>query len=535
MAIICCLFVNAAPAAAQFRTVVLTGQQVPGAPVGTTFTSLSLAGISVLGQTAMIAETDAGPHLIVEHNGVFRTVTRQGDSAPDAPGGLAFNAFPFAVLNDAGQVAFVGDYSPVGSGNSSYAVWSEAGAALHAVALFEEPMPGATGPAASAAVFREISIPAFNSRGDAAIIGDNSDCSSVGSNTCYQGAFLERESLLAKLAITNDNAPEVGGDFFIFPFSFHPIGSDVAIALNDAGDAAFVAETDDNSALWLMSGGGLAPVIVSGSPAPNVSGGEVFAFAPFGAIIAINNARQLAVNWSLDGAGVTESNNSAIWAGADADSLRLVAREGDTAPGSATQFPELGFPVINARGDILFTASIDFQNIGIWRERAGTLEPVALADDAAPDLPAGAVFEFFNDPTMNAAGQVAFAAVLKVGEGGVTEDSNSGLWASDVDGVLHLVARAGDEVDVDNGPGVDLRIFSGFSISHSAIFFGQGSGNEDGRPSYFNDRGQLAFWASFTDGTSGVFISDAVAVPESSGRILLAIACMIFTVFRCKR
>jgi hypothetical protein len=33
----------------------------------------------------------------------------------------------------------------------------------------------------------------------------------------------------------------------------------------------------------------------------------------------------------------------------------------------------------------------------------------------------------------------------------------------------------------------------------------------DGRPRGFNNVGQLAFWASFTDGTQGVFVSNAVA------------------------
>jgi hypothetical protein len=37
------------------------------------------------------------------------------------------------------------------------------------------------------------------------------------------------------------------------------------------------------------------------------------------------------------------------------------------------------------------------------------------------------------------------------------------------------------------------------------------SGNSDGRASAFNDLGQLVFWASFTNGTQGVFVSSAVA------------------------
>jgi hypothetical protein len=37
------------------------------------------------------------------------------------------------------------------------------------------------------------------------------------------------------------------------------------------------------------------------------------------------------------------------------------------------------------------------------------------------------------------------------------------------------------------------------------------SGNSDGRPSGLNNVGQLAFWASFTDGSQGVFVSNKVA------------------------
>jgi hypothetical protein len=37
------------------------------------------------------------------------------------------------------------------------------------------------------------------------------------------------------------------------------------------------------------------------------------------------------------------------------------------------------------------------------------------------------------------------------------------------------------------------------------------TGNSDNRRSAFNNLGQLAFWASFTDGSQGVFVSNAVA------------------------
>jgi len=42
----------------------------------------------------------------------------------------------------------------------------------------------------------------------------------------------------------------------------------------------------------------------------------------------------------------------------------------------------------------------------------------------------------------------------------------------------------------------------------------EGTGNQDGLASAFNEYGQLAFSAVFTDGSRGVFVTNAVAVPE---------------------
>lgn len=520
------LFFDAAPSAAQLRTVALTGQQVPHATLGTTFRSFKLAGINDLGQTAMIAETNAGQSIMVEDHGTFRTVAGQGDVAPDDPAGATFSEFMFAVLNDVGQVAFVGGTL----GNSGYSVWSEAGVALHAVALIEDTMPGASGPIAGSAVFREISIPALNAGGDAAIVGRNLNCSGI-FDTCVEGAFHERNGVLNKLAITGDDAPELADDFYTFPMFFDPIGSDVAVALSDSGYAAFVAEAGDNDVLWLARGGTLKPVIVSGATAPGVSGGPVFDGAPFGAVPAINNTGQVAVAWQLEVDGdVTASNSQGIWT-SDGASLRLVARQGDPAPGASASFSYLSNPLINTDGDIAFVALIGAEGEGIWVERAGNLQLVVRSNQPAPDTP-GAVFATVSsEPIINAAGQIAFMARLKPGDGSVTEMNDLGLWAQDSSGALRLIAREGDEVDVDNGPGVDLRVFSDLSILSSIIFLGHGSGNEDGRPTYFNDRGQLAFWASFTDGSSGVFVSNAVAVPEGSGFLLASCAAYVTLIY----
>jgi len=86
----------------------------------------------------------------------------------------------------------------------------------------------------------------------------------------------------------------------------------------------------------------------------------------------------------------------------------------------------------------------------------------------------------------------------------IPNNNNRGIWAEDSSGVLTLIAREGDEIDVDDGPGTDLRTIA-------ALSFAGGTGNQDGRLSEFNDLGQLAFMIQFTDNSDGIFVSDLVA------------------------
>ena len=66
---------------------------------------------------------------------------------------------------------------------------------------------------------------------------------------------------------------------------------------------------------------------------------------------------------------------------------------------------------------------------------------------------------------------------------------------------MQLIARKGFQLEVT--PGVFRTI--------SDLGFVTATGNSDGRASGFNNLGQLIFWARFTDGTQGVFVSSLVA------------------------
>jgi hypothetical protein len=84
---------------------------------------------------------------------------------------------------------------------------------------------------------------------------------------------------------------------------------------------------------------------------------------------------------------------------------------------------------------------------------------------------------------------------------------------------LDLVVRTGQQFEVAPG---DFRTIQQLG------FYG-GSGNEDGVRSGFNDFNQLAFRASFTDGTSGILVADLGAIPEPVAAQLVLIGAIVLS------
>jgi hypothetical protein len=164
----------------------------------------------------------------------------------------------------------------------------------------------------------------------------------------------------------------------------------------------------------------------------------------------LNGAGQTAFFGRLTGTGVDSTNDSGIWSEGGGSGLALVAREGDAAPGTAY--------------------GVNFSSFD------------------------------FSFPVLNGAGQTAFRGFLT--GSGVDSSNNTGLWATDLNGDLQLIVRAGDLFDVNDDPLIEvLRTVS------LVGFFG-GIGGEDGRGTGFNDAGQLAFRLGFTDGSQGIFVAN---------------------------
>lgn len=168
-------------------------------------------------------------------------------------------------------------------------------------------------------------------------------------------------------------------------------------------------------------------------------------------------------------------------------------------------------PLINGPGQTAFWAQVvdaatETYASGIWIADPNSSDAAELIVRSGQPVFLSAVepklFLYApNQFTLNARGQIAFQASLFGDADQFDQSHGTGLWVTDTNGDIRLVARTGDQIDMNDDPDLeDLRIIERFE-------FIAGTGNEDGRPSAFNDLGELAFVAHFTDGGSAIIVA----------------------------
>jgi hypothetical protein len=506
--------------AAVVRTVALNTQHLPGTADGTIFYPAAPT-LNAAGQTAFWAllngsgvTTTNNEGIWSEGSGALELIARKGAQAPDTPDGVNYVDFfetnrfcpPCMTvrtpwLSDAGETAFRAQV--VGSGVSYLGIWSGGSGTPELVARTGSQAPGT----ASGVLYGSLDWPLLNGAGQTAFLATLTG-SGVNS-TNARGIWSEGSGVLELVARTGDPAPGTPSGVNYSAIS--------GLAFNDNGDAAFHANltgSTNNEGIWSQRSGTLELVVRKGSPAPGMPSGVNFnnLYSP-----VINDAGQTAFRASF-----TVVPNSlydqGIWS-EGSGTLALVAREGDLAPGAPAnrRFASFDDPIMNADGHVTFRASLldsggRTSGEGIWSDVHGYLDLVAGVGVPLPGA-SGTVFNEFSLPAMNSAGQIAFLASVPEGFGNI----NVGIWATDSNGILQLIVRKGDVLQVAPG---DFRTIS-------ALGFVGNSGNDDGRPSGFNDKGQLAFVAAFTNGSSGVFVSNLVAVPEPSSLLLLLAMALV--------
>jgi hypothetical protein len=219
--------------------------------------------------------------------------------------------------------------------------------------------------------------------------------------------------------------------------------------------------TDNNIGIWRGAPGALTPIYRTGTAAPDTPAGAVF--SDFSNLV-VNPSGQIGFQGFLKvgTGGVSSANNVGLWVDAPSSGLRLVAREGDIAPGaggvrtfeassgSGDAMPFTALRISN-QGQIVFGGRLNDDTRGLWIGGTSGATLVALGNTQAPGAPVGATFAkntlvLGADRSwgLSSHGNFGFQALLNTGPGGVTSANQHGLWVR-VGGNVSLVAREGSQ------------------------------------------------------------------------------------------
>lgn len=365
----------------------------------------------------------------------------------------------------------------------------------------------------------------FNRNGNAVIVA-NLEGSGVhrGNN---KGLWTTVNGSLMRLVREGDPAPGAA-DGWVF-LDVNP-NAGYAPPINDRGQTAFYAyighvtqnEPYYDLSVWQAGDNGLRLIAKSGDPVPGMPNTNVWHQVRDP---ALNNAGQVAF-WGSWNSG----RDSGAFV-AQESAARPVIISGDTLANSPTETIDYVWDfAINGNGAVvakafLTDASLDQERSGIVSNTSGTIRSVARDGEQVPGMESGVQFkELLNtsEIAVNKAGQVAMYAQYTADPMGPYP---SGIWAQDSSGVLRLIVHNGQELEVAPG---DRR-----TINY-VWTYGEDSGLEDGRQSWFNEAGQVLFGARFTDYSEGIFVSNAVAIPEP-GTIVLALLGFVALLLAARR
>lgn len=505
--------------------VALTGQRVSVAD-DSVFTRLFTPTLNETGVVAFggQAANPGGPARSAIWAGTrqqLRKVAQVSDQAPGTPQGIEFERLFGAAINDSGEVAFHATVDGTGANRDNEdGIWSDAGGTLHLVARNGDVAPGGN------MKFHHLFRLSLNNAGETSFAANL-----LGSSTADGGSWVERSDGLT--LISRRGAPAVG----------FPPGTTINItsaqSLDDDGAVTFAAfaetggtVTDANRhAIWSVREDDHRLVVRQGDQVDSQPDGVQF--RTFGAPMK-RGSRILFPASLQDSSGEQLPQSSGLWI-EEAGVIEQVVDFNTPPSGLEAGTNLFGYDELrlNGNGHVAFSGSLTGDAVTVQNQSAifstfdGELSVVVRGGDHAPETGAGTAFSRLTSRpfALNDTGQIAFSTELfggdvntPVGRGQPPEFvNNHGIWGLDRQGILRKVVRAGDWIDVDLGPTQDLRRVDEVS------FYGQlgiGATGFNG----FNNSGQLAFGATFTDGSSGIFFSNVLTVPEPSALLLFLAA-----------
>src|SRR5262245_22525815 len=412
--------------------------------------------------------------------GGVQAIALQGDPAP---AGGNYSSFSDQVQTPSGVIAFSCSLT---GGSAAQGLFVGSPGALQTVAISGMPAPGGGGNYSTGFL-----TPLLNGSGRVAF------STSLTGGTSTQGVFAGVPGSVQAVALLGNPSP-AGGNYSSF----------TRLVLNTSGQVGFSAGLSGGSATagaFVGMPGAIQAVALQGNPAP--AGGN---YSGFPSIPMLNDAGQVAIVSALTGGSAT----GGVFVGTPG-ALQTVALQGAPAPAGGNYDTFAFDPALNGAGRVVFRATLvgGSSASGLFVGAPGSVQSAALSGTPAPG---GGNFNNFFPSQINGFGQVAFAATLA--GAGVDMTNDVGLYAGSV-GALSKVVRKGDAIDVDPGPGVDMRTVSAIGFRGE---FNTVSGGQDGRGVAFTNNALLTYTLVFTDGTSGVFVSSVTPVPEPATAGLLA-------------
>jgi hypothetical protein len=289
-------------------------------------------------------------------------------------------------------------------------------------------------------------------------------------------------------------------------------------ALNNLGDVAYRVISANNLRrleVWNRVGGQRV-VVSQNQAAPGASGATFFRMGDEGTF-GNANGKVSFIGW-LQGAGVTEENDFGIWSESSRGGpIVLDLREGQHAPGTPAgdvwaDFSQFSLPLTFTRsGTVAMRLALTGPDVsltndtGVWAGLAPSQLHLAVREgDAAPGAEPGLVFSQFDQAGATQDGRAVFQAFLS--GSGLDPNRDRGIWAEGIDGLVHLVARRGDSVQLPSGEVVQLtsiQFTPGFGVSGS---------------------GFVTFVSDLSNGKRAVFVSNVALVPEPMSGLLAVIA-----------
>ncbi|MFN3166892.1 MAG: choice-of-anchor tandem repeat NxxGxxAF-containing protein [Phycisphaeraceae bacterium] len=204
------------------------------------------------------------------------------------------------------------------------------------------------------------------------------------------------------------------------------------------------------------------------------------------------------------------------------------ALAGESAPGTdpGVVFSSFGYPVINSAGDVVFTANLAgpgvvsstgpsntqvINSIGVWSDAGGPLGLVARTGDNAPGTEPDVVFNGFDIPLLNSAGDIAFRGTVTFPGANASFNNREGIWSDTAGGPLDLIVRGG-EAAPGTGPGVFFEriLYPVFNNAGDIAFVGALTGPGLNPDPDVNDTGGI--W-SVSAGVTGLVARRADAAP----------------------